>query len=206
EEGLMDEVRIGGTSVHLLPVVRGPPSEAGTVRRAIEATRPAIVALSIGPEELQTLRSYDGKPLGPENFEEEIYVAGLSAWETPVKPPPCFSEAIRSAEASGARVEAIDMDEVLYTDAYVECVSPLQLVFQGRMERRLRKKRFRATTPREFVLEWDAEVNGSPGFRRLQAQREAFFASRLRELSASGKTLAIIEVERAGGVLAALRP
>lgn len=201
----MDEVRIRGTSVHILPVVRGLPSEADTVRKAIDATRPAIVALSISPEELQNLRSYDGKPLDPENFEEEIYVAGLSAWETPVKPPPCFSKAIRSAEARGARVEAIDMDEVRYTDAYVECVSALELVFQGRMERRLRKKRFRATTPKEFVLEWDAEVNGSPGFRRLQERREAFFASRLRELSASGSTLAVIEVERADGVLAALR-
>jgi len=84
-------------------------------------------------------------------------------------------------------------------------VSALELVFQGRMERRLRKKRFRATTPRDFVLEWDAEVNRSPGFRRLQARREAFFASRLRDLSASGRTLAVIEVERAEGVLAALR-
>lgn len=201
----MDEVRLAGGSVHLLSVVRGPPSEAEAVRRAIESTRPAVVALSIGPEELQTLRYYDGGPLQPENFEEEIYVAGLSAWETPVKPPPCFSEAIRSAEALGARVEAIDMDEVLYTDAYVESVSALELVFQGRLERRLRKKRFHATTPREFVLEWDAEVNGSPGFRRLQTRREAFFASRLRDLSAAGTVLAIIEVERADGVLAALR-
>jgi len=201
----MDEVRIGGSSVHLLPVVRGLPSEGETVRRAIDATRPVVVALSIGPEELRTLRSYHGKPLAPENFEEEVYVAGLSAWETPVKPPPCFSEAIRSADAHGARVEGIDMDEVLYTDTYVECVSALELVFQGRMERRLRKRRFRATTPREFVLEWDAEVNRSPGFRRLQARREAFFASRLRDLSASGRTLAVIEVERAEGVLAALR-
>ena len=201
----MDEVRIGGSSVHILPVVRGLPSEGETVRRAIEATRPAVVALSIGPEELETLRTYDGKPLGPENFEEEIYVAGLSAWETPVKPPPCFSEAIRSADDRGARVEGIDMDEVLYTDTYVECVSALELVFQGRMERRLRKKRFRATTPREFVLEWDAEVNRSPGFRRLQARREAFFATRLRDLASLGRTLAVVEVERAEGVLAALR-
>jgi hypothetical protein len=201
----MDEVRLGDASFHLLSVVRGPPSEADVVRRAIEAAQPTIVALSIGPEELQHLRSWDGTPLEPDNFEEEVYVAGLSAWEPPVKPPPCFSAAIRSADARGARVEAIDMDEPSYTDAYVDCVSALELVFQGRLERRLRKKRFRATTPREFVLEWDAEVNGSAGFRRLQARREAFFASRLRALSGEGRTLAVIEVERSAGVLEALR-
>src|SRR5437667_4195829 len=73
------------------------------------------------------------------------------------------------------------------------------------MEKRLTKRRFRAQTPREFVLEWDAEVNGSPGFRRLQARREAFMAGRLREIAASRpRVLAIIEVERAQGVRAAL--
>lgn len=201
---MIEQVRFPGGSVHLLPVVRGLPSEAETVRRAIEETRSAIVGLSIGPEELQNLRAWDGKPLGPDNFEEEIYVAGLSAWEPPVKPPPCFSAAIRFAKERGARVEPIDMDEVLYTDTYVDCVSALELLFQGRLEKRLRKKRFRATSPTEFVLEWDAEVNGSPGFRRLQQKREAYFASRLRDLAREGPTLAIIEAERVKGVLAAL--
>ena len=122
-----------------------------------------------------------------------------------MKPPPCFTEALRAAEARGVRVEAIDMDEVLYTDAYVECISAFEVLFQGRMERRLRRKRFRATTPREFAIEWDGEVNRSPGFRRLQGRREAFFVSRLRDLSTSGRTLAVVEVERANGVLDALR-
>jgi len=102
-------------------------------------------------------------------------------------------------------VEGVDMDEATYTESYVDCVSALEVVFVGRMEKRLTKRRFRAQTPREFVLEWDAEVNGSPGFRRLQARREAFMAGRLREIAASRpRVLAIIEVERAQGVRAAL--
>jgi hypothetical protein len=201
----MEEIPRGETSIHVLSVIRGLPSEAEAVRRAVDATRPAIVAVSIGPEELEALRTYRGTSVEPENFEEEIYVAGLSAWEPPVKPPPCFSEAIRSAERRGARLEAIDMDEALYADAYVNCVSALELVFQGRLERRLQKKRFAARTPQDFVLEWDAEVNGSPGFRRLQKRREAHIASRLEDLASKGKTLAVIEVERAQGVLSALR-
>src|SRR5207245_1433198 len=110
EEGLMDEVRLGLASVTILPVVRGLPSETSTVAEAIRTTNPKVVALSIGPEELQTLRVYHGGPLEPENFEEEIYVAGLSAWEPPVKPPPCFTEAVRIADKRGTRLEALDMD------------------------------------------------------------------------------------------------
>src|SRR2546427_751972 len=87
----MDEVRLGLASVTILPVVRGLPSETATVAQAIRTTDPKVVALSIGPEELETLRVYHGGPLEPENFEEEIYVAGLSAWEPPVKPPPRVS-------------------------------------------------------------------------------------------------------------------
>src|SRR3989442_4655780 len=205
EEGLMDEVRLGFASVTILPVVRGLPSEIATVADAIRTTNPNVVALSIGPEELQTLRVYDGGPLEPENFEEEIYVAGLSAWESPIKPPPCFTEAVRVAEKQGTRLDAIDMDEVTYTENYVDSVSTLEVIFQGRLERRLAKKRFDARTPQEFVLAWDAEVNGPPGFARLQAKREAFMAARLRQIAAEGASvLAVIEVDRTKGVLAAL--
>ena len=202
----MDEVRLGLASVNILSVVRGLPSEKSTVVTAIRATKPDVVALSIGPEELQTLRVYHGGPLEPENFEEEIYVAGLSAWEPPVKPPPCFTEAVRVAENQGTRLEAIDMDEVTYTENYVDSVSTLEVIFQGRLERRLAKKRFDARTPQEFVLAWDAEVNGPPGFARLQAKREAFMAARLCQIAAEGASvLAVIEVERTKGLLAVLR-
>ncbi len=202
----MDEIRVGDASVRILPVVRGLPSETSVVARAIDEAAPMVVALSIGREELATLRAYDGPALEPDNFEEEVYVAGLSAWETPVKPPPCFAEAIRVADRRGLRLEALDMDEATYTENYVDCVSTLELVFQGRMERKLTRKKFGAKTPQDFVLEWDAAVNAPPGFARLQARRENHMASRLREITASGGTvLALIEVERVKGVLAALR-
>src|SRR3989442_3721012 len=198
----MDEVRLGLASVTILPVVRGLPSETSTVAEAIRTTNPKVVALSIGPEELQTLRVYHGGPLEPENFEEEIYVAGLSAWEPPVKPPPCFTEAVRIADKRGTRLEALDMDEVTYTENYVDSVSGLEVVFQGRLERRLAKKRFDARTPQEFVLAWDAEVNGPPGFARLQARRGGVKAARLPQTPAQGTPgLAVIEAGREPGRL-----
>src|SRR3989442_6789939 len=172
----MDEVRLDRATIHLLPVVRGLPSEALTVRQAIESTRPTAVGLSIGPEELRTLRSYDGGPLGPDNFEEEIYVAGLSAWEPAVKPPPCFSDAIKAADARGVPIEAVDMDEVTYTESYVDCVSGLEVVFQGRFEKRLTEKQFRAPNPGGFVVRLGAQGQRGPRFCRLHSRPEAFMA------------------------------
>src|SRR3989449_2130226 len=120
EEGVMDEVRLGLASVTILSVVRGLPSERSTVADAIRTTKPDVVALSIGPEELQTLRVYHGGPLEPENFGEEIYVSCLSAREPPIKPPPCFTEAVRVAEKQGTRLEAMDVREGTYTENYVQ--------------------------------------------------------------------------------------
>src|SRR5256886_8542253 len=175
----MDEVQLDRATIRLLPVVRGLPSEAETVRRATDSPRPAAIGISIGPEELIAFGSSDGGPLSAENFEEEIYVAGLSAWERAINPPPCFSEAIKAADARGVPIEAVDMDEVTYTESYVDCVSGLEVVFQGRFEKPLTKKRFPATNPRDFVLEWDAEVDGAPRVAPLPSRPETFIASRL---------------------------
>jgi len=203
---MTDEVRLGPASVRILRVVRGLPRDGAQVARAIDDFAPDLVALSIGPEELEALALYDGGPAEPSNFEEEVYVAGLSAWETPVKPPPCFVEALRVSQARGIRIEGIDFDEEAYTDVYTACVSAVELILQGRTEARLTKRRFRATTPEAFVLEWDAEVNRAPGFARLQKEREAHMARRLHALAgAARRVLAVVELERAQGVLAGLR-
>lgn len=202
----MEDVRLGEATVSVFPAVRGLPSDGEAVKRAIEDSKPDVVALSVSPEELDALRAYRGENLEPDRAEDEIYVAGLSVWEEPIMPPPCFTQAARAAVARKLRLEALDMDEEAYTAAYTEYVSTMELLLQGRLENRLRKKHFRVATPREFALAWDAEVNRTMGFARLQREREKFIASRLGELARGRvQVLAVVEVERVKGVLAALR-
>ncbi len=202
----MEEIRLGEASVSVFPAVRGLPSEGVTVKQAIEAGKPDVVALSVSSEELEALRTYRGAQLEPDTAEEEAYVAGLSAWEEPIMPPPCFTQAARIAAAHGIRLEALDFSEEDYTDAYTRNVTTMELLLQGRMETRLLKKRFRVSTPKEFAVAWDAEVNRTAGFARLQRERETHMAERLRELAnPRARVFAVIEVERVKGVLAALR-
>ncbi len=202
----MEEVRLGEASVALLPVVRGLPSAGETVREAIDTLKPEVVALSVSPEELDALRAWRGGKLEPDTVEDEVYVAGLSVWETPVMPPPCFTRAVEAATTRGIRLAAIDMDEEAYADAYTKWVSTMELILQGRLENRLLKKRFHVSTAEDFARAWDAEINRSAGFARLQREREAFMAGRLRELARDApRVLAVVEVERVRGVLTALR-
>lgn len=197
---MIEEVRLGEASVSILPVVRGLPSDGDAVADTIASLGPDRVALSVSPEELETLRTYHGGNLEAGTVEEEAYVAGLSAWEEPILPPPCFTRAVTVAVAQKIPLEAVDLTEEAYTDAYTTWVSTMELLLQGRMESRLLKKRFRVSTPQEFAVAWDAEVNRTVGFTRLQKEREKFMASRLREVSADGRrVLAVIEVERVKG-------
>jgi heme-degrading monooxygenase HmoA len=202
----MDVVRLGDAEVRLLPVVRGLPSEAEAVTREFKSAAIDVIALSVSREEIESLRRFHGESLQPDNVEDEVYMAGLSAWEEPVMPPPCFTEAVRQAAARGVRLEALDLDEEAYADAYTECVSAIELMMQGRMEMRLSRKKFHVSSPEEFVIAWDGEVNRRAGFAALQHRRERHMASRLRELATdAGRVLAVVEVERAKGVLAGLR-
>lgn len=202
----MRVVRVGEGEIHILPAVRGLPSEAQKVTVAFESARPTTVALSVSPEDAESIRRLRGTPMESDRIEDEVYIAGLSAWEDPVMPPPCFAQALRLADRSGVPVEALDFDEEAYADAYTESVSAFELILQGRLEGRLSRKKFRVSTPEEFVLAWDAEVNRPAGFAGLQRKREKHMAVRLREIAGhSPRVLAVIEVERADGVLGALR-
>ncbi len=202
----MEEVRLGEAIVSVYPAVRGLPSDGDAVKQAIDAGKPEVVALSVSAEELDALRTYRGGALEPDTTEDEVYMAGLSAWEEPVMPPPCFTQAARIAAARHVRLEALDLSEEAYADAYTKNVTTMELLLQGRLENRLLKKRFRVSTPQQFALAWDAEINRTAGFARLQRKREEHIAGRLRELAASaGRVFAVIEVERVKGVLAALR-
>ncbi len=201
----MEEVRLGEATISVLPVVRGLPSHGDKVVASIGSWQPDVVALSISPEELETLRAYRGGNMDPDTTEDEVYVAGLSAWEEPVMPPPCFIRAVQEATRRKVDLAALDMDEETYTDAYTAYVSTMELILQGRLENRLLKKRFHVATPEDFAIAWDKEINRTVGFARLQKEREKHIASRVRDVAQGpSKVLAVIEVERVRGVLAEL--
>jgi hypothetical protein len=64
------------------------------------------------------------------------------------------------------------------------------------------RHRFRAASPREFVLEWDRVVNRLRGYRALEASREMWLAKgACRMAEKYPKTLVVVEYERLHGVL-----
>jgi hypothetical protein len=203
----MEVVALGTSRVHVMPVIRGLVSEAESVRAAISEVSPETVGLSISREELEALRSYGGGNAPPDNVEEEAYVRGLGRFGEIQKPPPCFVEAVRVASGRSIPVHPLDMDDEQYTSVYVASVSTVDILLANARARRLRKWESTAESAMDFVREWDAFVNGSKGYRRLQEERESFIARRIRQLAGARQNLLVVlEVERSRGVLERLRP
>ena len=55
-------VSLGKAQIRVLSTVKGLVSEAAVVEEEIEAFEPDLVALSIGPEEIEGTRKWDGEP------------------------------------------------------------------------------------------------------------------------------------------------
>ncbi len=202
----VEVVDLGGVEVVVLPVIRGLASERMRVRAAIEEVRPAAVGLSISPEELSMLRAHPSGDPEPPGAEEEAYAAGLSEFGEVEEPLRGFGEGIDVAGHGGIPVHPLDMDEEALSSAYLAAVSGWEFILSGARASKMRRWRARADSAEAFVLAWDAQTNQSKGLRDLQRQRERHMAHRIRELARDrGPVLALVELERAKGVVERLR-
>jgi hypothetical protein len=98
-------------------------------------------------------------------------------------------------------VVAFDMDENQFTDCFVENISTTQLIWHSVRFNRVRKRKFKAKTPEEFVVEWDQVLTKLKGFKNIETKREKFMAKRLLEISNKyDNILAVAELERVDGI------
>lgn len=192
------------SEVVLAGAVRGLVSEGVRVANIVGDIRPELLALAVSLEGLEAMKEHldtSEESAELENVEEEIYVAGLEAFGEVKKPPPCYSEAWKAATQMKLAVEPLDMNDEKYTNAFCRNISTLEMVSQGRCQRRIMRHKFQAKTAEEFVLEFDSVVNKQKGYKKLEREREEHMAMRIGKLAKKyEKMLAIIEVERLEGV------
>jgi hypothetical protein len=202
----MEYVDIGPSRVMVLPVVRGLVSEEAKVEDAFEKCSPGAVALSISKEEAESLKILEKEEAPLETPEEEVYVENLRKFGEVRKPPPCFSKAVNLCKESSVECVGADMTEEEYTDAYCHFISTLEVMRDSWFKAKLDKKSLEAKTPEEFVLKFDSIVNKTKGHKGLEREREKVMAHKIWKLSKKQRMiLAIIELERANGVVSELK-
>ena len=190
-------ITLGNSEIRILSTVKGLVSESDIVESEIESFDPDLVALGIGPEEVNGTREWDGDPYDMSGWDE-IYGLSLRkiVGDKGVKlPPPSFSTAIKVSDSKKIDVIGIDMDEESFTEAYTKNISTWQLFKRGRLEKSMSKAGIEGKTPEEIALNMESSIRELSGFANLERERVKNMAENLRVQSETRKKiLAIIEI------------
>lgn len=197
---------IGSTSgdIMVLGTVKGLVSEGDLVLKAFKNLEPDVVGLHIGIEEVKGL-----KAVVKGNVEntylssyEKVYARELSRFGEVQIPPPSLVKAYKLAKKHKVPVKALDFNESNYSNIYTDLIDGMTMIRQSMRLKKVNRRKFKADSPEDFILEWDGAVNKFKGFRKLEGRREEKMARRIRELSKEfGKVLAVVEYERMEGIV-----
>lgn len=188
-----EEIRIDGSRTMLVGSVYGLSSEGEAVKRALSSFKPEVIALGISGEDLEALR---------ENSAIDVYDAyfsHLSKFGEVSIPSPDLLECIRYAEAKGAELKAIDINDNEFSGLLYDNVSSLELLTRSR-----RRVRVRSRSAEDFSREWDKGKNRG-GFERINRICEERMAEKIRELARNHRRIfVLLDLPRFDGVRAVL--
>ena len=200
-------ITLGNAEIRILSTVKGLVSESDIVENEIESFKPDLVALGIGPEEVQGTRNWDGEPYDMSGWDE-IYGLSLRkiVGDNGVKlPPPSFSSAIKISDSKNIEVMGIDMDENSFTDAYTKNISTWQLFKRGRLEKSMAKTGINGQTPEEIAMNMENSIRQLNGFAMLEEERVKVMNENLHEHLDKKRILAIIELANVDSLIKLLK-
>ena len=192
------------SQILLIGAVRGLISEGDRVKNIFEQFKPNIIGISTSKEAVKAMAEHiatNSEIPEPANQEEDMYIEGLEEFGEVVRPPPCYSEAWKLANKNNIPIKGLDMDDEHFTAAFCKYVSTIDMVRQGRCEKKWARHLFIAETPEDFVLEWDSVINWLPGYQALEKAREEWIAKGISILTKKyDKILIVVELERLAGI------
>jgi hypothetical protein len=200
-------ITVGNTQIRILPTIKGLVSEAKLVEDEINSFEPNLVALSVGPEEIDGTRKWDGQPYDMSGWDE-IYGLSLRklVGDSGVKlPPPSFTKAIKISDSKNIEVIGIDMDEESFTQSYTSNVSTWQLYRRGRLEKRMVKNGIEGNNPEEMAINMEKSIREIQGFAKLENDRVQTMYDNLKSNLDRSKIMAIIEVSNVESLIKLLK-
>ena len=200
-------VTVGNTQIRILPTVKGLVSEAKLVEDEINSFERYLVTLSVGPEEIDGARKWDGQPYDMSGWDE-IYGLSLRklVGDDGVRlPPPSFTKAIKISDSKNIEVIGIDMDEESFTQSYTSNVSTWQLYRRGRLEKRMVKNGIEGNNPEEMAINMEKSIREIQGFAKLENDRVQTMYDNLKSNLDRSKIMAIIEVSNVESLIKLLK-
>jgi len=197
---------INDRPVDLLPVVNGLTTEANKVAAAFGHYE--AYGASMGIEGLEALRKR--AEIGTDDIEvselDITYAERMSKFGSIETPSPAFCKLVDLCAAAGQNVIGLDFNDNDYTTAYIESVSTTEFVSEHRLAKKGLKKTLDESSAEALAKAWDAYVNSVQGYEKLSRKREEHIAAEIADtVKYRQSLLAVIECERADGIVAKLR-
>ncbi len=197
----MKEITIEGRKLYLLPVIHGLVGEEEKVKKAFEDFSPDCIAIGISPEDIEIMGKIDDTEEYEISFQHQCYLMHLSNYGKISLPPLDIKVAYELAKKNKIPILAIDINDDEYADLLTQNVSIFSLIRHSRKIKKLAKKKFKAKNAKEFVMEWDREINSIKAFRKIEEIREERMTHNLIKLCKNyKKILAIIPFEKYDGI------
>jgi len=201
----MISLDVKGCKVDILPIVNGLVSEADRVRQEFSVHEAYAAALSI--EGIQCLRNrrniedaFDVSEL------DMVYAKHMERFGEVEIPSPAMYTFIDLVTEQGQFCLPLDMNDADFTELYTEKVGVLEFVREHGIAKKGMKRVFDGSTPERLAKQWDGFVNSNlKSYGVLSKIREERMAEEIRDIARFKKDLlAVIEVERVGGVVSIL--
>jgi len=186
----------GRPTVLLIGSVRGLADEVAPLDAQLDAFDPEAVAVSLSPEEADTLAQYfvgtPTEPVVPLSGSEASHAVGLARLAEVRVPAPALLGAVEWATRNGRPVLGVDPPEDTYAEMFAAHIGYLELVRRTLRERRLVKRPPEATTADEYALAWDGTMQPGAGSERLARARDDYAATQVRGLGKEHATVALV--------------
>lgn len=201
-------LQLDGHDVLILGTIAGFVPDAERVRQAYDAFHPAIVALGVPPEDLEALDHLANSPsppdLPPLDESQERLMSQLAAFGATRIPSPDLEAAHACAKADGVPLAALDVADAEHAALFTRHVKFWHVVQSNAIKARLLKHGVSGADAYAVAGNWDAAWSKPAGLRRLEQDREAHMAARLREVCQAGNVLAVVPSTRLAGLQARL--
>lgn len=182
--------------VLLVGAVRGLYSETYQVVDELERFHPERVGVGLSPEEMKGLQEYFADAEAETTVHlietETSEVRGLSRWGEVRVPNPVNVRTLEWARYRGVPLSALDPSDEGAAQMFTANIGYVELVRRTLREKGLSRNPPTASSPDEFALRWDAELNGGKGSRELALNRERYFVAGAREMLRLASRIALV--------------
>ena len=203
----MISIRIGDCDIDIIPIIKGLVSEREKVIEALSKKEYETAGVSWGIEEIEAVRKRDEITGDNEtNDIDIIYLYKLKEFGDVDMPDPAFTYVVDEFSKKGISVIPLDMADQEFAEAYCNEVSTLDFLRENKIVKKMMKKEFTASSPEEFMTEWDSLINEVKGYRKMNKVKERFVAEQIMDIAKYRKNaLVLVEYERCDGILSIIK-